>query len=341
MRVVSQSRSIRHVSRTITRLSRDYCCEINSTHSRGHFLDDWQKGFVFLRAALNCGNYCGCPGGCCHVHWVQATQVIYFQLVDEPHWYVVFTMTLWPFETNHLCAYSSWPWQFRLTHVFPARCAHGTKTTKITAHRRHDPIELEITHAYSLSTLKPGRSLRPDVTITCIAITRGVALPVRIASAHCHLLGAVDVARTHTRGATLAPATATHRAAMPPPSKRRKAAGEQNRCGGKFGCGATAEVPTERHQRLAATDVAAGMDGTEFNAHWFDGDSDAEADDQVGTHRAGAARRACHAGERACWQCCGAAPGPRSTSHPMRPPAQLTCPPALRRRAAAPLPVVR
>ena len=129
-----------------------------------------------------------------------------------------------------------------------------------------------------------------------------------LASAHRSVLGAVDVARTHTRGATLAPATATHRAAMPQRSKRQMAAGEQNRRGGKFGRGATAEAPTERQQRLA-TDVAAGMDGIVFNADWFDGDSDAEADDQVGTHRAGAARRACHAGERAC--CCSAAHGPR------------------------------
>ena len=137
--------------------------------------------------------------------------------------------------------------------------------------------------------------------------------------AHRSALGAVDVARTHTRGATLAPATATHRAAMPQRSKRQMAAGEQNRRGGKFGRGATADAPTERQQRLAATDVAAGMGGIVFNADWFEGDSDAEADDQVGTHRAGAARRACHASlsERAC--CCGAAPGPHRHVSPHAP----------------------
>ena len=40
---------------------------------------------LFFSFSFAGGNY----RGCCHMHRVRATQAFYFQLVDQPHWYVV------------------------------------------------------------------------------------------------------------------------------------------------------------------------------------------------------------------------------------------------------------
>ena len=185
-----------------------------------------------------------------------------------------------------------------------------------------------------------GACRRTDVAIITIAttITRGVALPVRVQRS---LLPPCSATLTLRALTPVAPHSLPPLPRAVPQCRRlpkdRRPPGNRTAAVASSAPKLQAEAPTctERQGRLAATDVAADLDSIEFSADWFAGDSDAEADDQVGTHRARAARRACHeAGGHDVWRTCysGAVPGPRLHDPP--------CPPAgpvdLSARAAPP-----